>query len=217
MLSRSPSSQLPGPFTIDWCPFPLSSWFHCSRNQGYSHSITFKDGALTFGTISNWRKFDILTNFQILLKELSFDNKQIPVCSVCGWSHRDVRNPPEEGSTLSHCACLLLLQWFGGSVGAYLLSKMSSFVFVNKWVLLNVAQWNPRPLSKKFKKPPTNPGSLRCFPLNKVTFVLHCCMRRLIWEAQSQIANNSKLLPFSRLLPFFGSSPCRETVRSWLC
>lgn len=188
--------------------------FNCSRNHEYSQIVTLEDRAVTFGTVSDWRKPDIRTNFIILLKAPSFHKQQTPVCSPsCRWSspeeEKSVRRRRHTVSLSSDSAPPVV----SGEV-SLLLSVVNSFLYRNEsfWILHSEILGL---YLRSFKKPSTNPVSLWCFLLNRMTFVLHCGLKRLLWEAQSQTANSSKPLPFSTCLHLFDSPSCRETVEIW--
>lgn len=55
--------------------------FIAAENKDTSHRVTFEDRALTFGRVSNQRKWDMLTSSLILLKEPCLHHQQIATCS----------------------------------------------------------------------------------------------------------------------------------------
>lgn len=66
---------------------------------GYSDIVTLEDRAVTLGTVSNQRKFDILVHFLILLKEPSFHNQQKQLVLSPGGVVQTVRNQAKQNSS----------------------------------------------------------------------------------------------------------------------
>lgn len=139
----------------------------------------------TFGTVSKWRKFDILTNFLILLKDHSFHNQWNQFVLSAGRVHWGMKEPSQKMGTASPC----LGAAFWGDFLTYLPSSCSNESF---WMSHGVM---PAFIHEVFKEVRKSTDTVKV-SIEGVTLVLHCFMWRPIWVAPPTFS--SEPLPHSR-------------------